>query len=67
MSSVLASVPGQDAAIVNQSSFQAPVVWKGKAALKGLPERFKVKVTFEGSRKADIRFSALYVVPDDAK
>lgn len=58
---------GDDAAIVNQSSFQAPILWKGKAALKGLPERIKVKVTFDGEKKENIRFSALYVLSEDAK
>lgn len=52
---------GKDAALVTQSGFQTPVAWNGKESLKGLPERFRIKVTFDGTKKADIRFSALYV------
>jgi len=52
---------GKDAAVVSQSGFQVPVAWNGKDALKRLPERFKIKVTFDGAKKTDIRFSALYV------
>jgi len=52
---------GADAALVTQSGFQIPVLWQGNEAVNGLPERFRVKVTFEGVRKSDIRFSALYV------
>ncbi len=56
---------GKDAAIITQSGFQTPVTWNGQEAIKGLPERFRIKVTFDGARKTDIRFSALYV--QDAK
>ena len=56
---------GKDAALVTQSGFQTPLTWNGTPAIKGLPERFRIKVSFEGARKADIRFSALYL--QDAK
>jgi hypothetical protein len=56
---------GKDAATVTQSGFQTPLTWNGKEAVKGLPERFRIKVSFDGAKKADIRFSALYV--QDAK
>lgn len=52
---------GPDAAVVNRSGFQTPVSWNGRTAIQGLPERFRIKVTFDGARKFDIRFSALYV------
>ena len=52
---------GAAAAVVRQDGFQVPVEWGGQAALHGLPERFKIKATFEGARKEDIRFSALYL------
>lgn len=51
---------GKDAAIVKTSGFQVPVEWKSGAP-RGLPARFKIKATFDGSRKEDIRFSALYL------
>jgi len=52
---------GDNAAIVRDSGFQVPVVFKGKAAASGLPDRVRVKVTFEGEKNKDIRFSAMYV------
>lgn len=52
---------GPAAAWVRQSGFQTPVSWNGREAVTGLPERFRIKVTFDGANKADIRFSALYV------
>jgi len=52
---------GKDAALVTQSGFQTPVTWRGQADVKNLPERFRIKVTFDGTKKSDIRFSALYV------
>ncbi len=52
---------GKNAAMVRQSGFQTPILWKGQAALIGLPERFRIKVSYEGERKTEIRVSALYV------
>ena len=52
---------GENAAIINASGFQTPIKWNGKTDIKNLPERIRVKVTFAGKRKTDIRFSALYV------
>jgi len=56
---------GKNAAVVSQSGFQTPVNWKGQRALSGLPERFRIKATFEGAKKDAIRFYAFYV--QDAK
>jgi len=50
--------------VVRQSGFHTPIVWNGKTAIAGLPERIRVKVTFEGEQNTKIRFSALYVQPD---
>ena len=36
-----------------------PITWS--AATGELPDRFRVRVTFEGDRREDIRFSALYL------
>ncbi|MBI4306126.1 MAG: hypothetical protein HY678_07375, partial [Chloroflexi bacterium] len=58
---------GKDAAIVTQSGFQTPVSWKAKGRVTGLPERFRIKATFDGARKEAIRFSALYVANDPSK
>ncbi len=55
---------GKDAAVIRQSGFQTPVIWKnGKVALPGakLPERMRVHVTFKGAKNTDIRFAALYL------
>jgi hypothetical protein len=54
---------GEDAAIVTKNGFQTPVTWKGGADISGLPERYRIKATFEGPKKEDIRFSAFYVQP----
>lgn len=55
---------GKDAAIVTQSGFQTPIRWKGQTQVGGLPERFRIKATFDGAQKEAIRFSALYVMHD---
>jgi hypothetical protein len=55
---------GKDAAVVRQSGFETPIEWAGKRAVRGLPERFRLRVTYAGDRKAGIRFSALYVKAD---
>lgn len=52
---------GADAALVRSSGFQVPLAWKGGPAVRGLPERFKVKATFDGPQKEAIRFHALYL------
>lgn len=52
---------GDSAAIVSASGFQTPVRFGGKAEVTGLPERVKVRVTFEGKKRTEIRFSAIYV------
>ena len=52
---------GKDAAIIRQSGFQIPVVWRGKSDARDLPERIRIHVTFEGKRNTEIRFSALYL------
>ena len=58
---------GKDAALITQSGFQTPVTWKGQGKVSSLPERFRIKATFDGARKEDIRFSALYVQDDTGK
>jgi len=57
----LAGYSGKDAAVVRQSGFQTPVVWKGKQELHYLPENVRLRVTFAGDHNTRIRFSALYV------
>jgi hypothetical protein len=52
---------GKDAAVVTRSGFQTPISWNGKEAIKDLPERFRIKVTFDGAKNTNIRFSAIYV------
>ena len=63
MSHALNPIPalsGNNAAIVRQSGFQVPVVWNGQHKIDSLPDRVRLKVTFIGSRKTDIQFSAIY-------
>jgi len=50
---------GEHAAIIRHNGFQVPITWS--AATGELPDRFRVRVTFEGDRREDIRFSALYL------
>jgi hypothetical protein len=57
----LAGFSGDDAAKVATNGFQTPVEFAGKAEVGGLPERVKVRVTFEGKKRTGIRFSAMYV------
>jgi|GEM_PF-235302 len=52
---------GDNAATVRDSGFQTPVLWNNQAALDDLPNRIRVKVSFEGSKNTDIRFSAMYI------
>lgn len=52
---------GKDAAVVRQSGFQTPVAWRDQEQLRDLPERIRFRVTFDGKRNTDIRFSAIYV------
>ena len=55
---------GRDTAVVRQSGFHTPIAWGGKSEARDLPGQFRLRVTFEGARKTDIRFSALYVASD---
>jgi len=54
---------GADAAIVAQSGFQIPAKWKNQETLRGLPQKYRIKATFEGAQKTSIRFSAFYLLP----
>lgn len=58
---------GAAAAVVSRSGFQVPVAWQGRPEAAGLPERFRVKVRFEGARQREIRFHALYVQDADRR
>jgi hypothetical protein len=52
---------GNHAALVDTGGFQTPVVWDRKQDLTDLPKKIRAQVTFEGKKKTDIRFSALYL------
>jgi len=52
---------GDTAAMITVDGFQTPVLFGGNAAVRGLPERVRVKVTFEGEKRTEIRFSAMYL------
>ncbi|REJ95937.1 MAG: hypothetical protein DWQ34_05025 [Planctomycetota bacterium] len=57
----LAGLSGDDAAVMTESGFQTPVVWGDRGEIADLPDRVRLRVTFEGERKTDIGLSALYV------
>jgi hypothetical protein len=65
--SPLAGFSGKKAAMVRQSGFHAPIEWNGQQAVSGLPERIRIRVTYEGKQATKIRFSALYVQDDTAR
>ena len=46
---------------VRQSGFQTPIAWEGRTEIRGLPERIRFRVTYDGVQRKDIHFSALYV------
>jgi hypothetical protein len=52
---------GNNAAIVRTSGFQTPIDWNGQMKFNSLPDRVRFKVTFEGPKKSNIRFSAIYI------
>lgn len=52
---------GADAAIVRESGFQTPISWKDKTSVEGLPDRIRLRVTYDGKAMENIRFSALYI------
>jgi hypothetical protein len=56
---------GKDAAVLRQNGFQVPVDWAGRTAIGGLPERVRLRAVYEGARRQDIRFSALYIQTRD--
>jgi hypothetical protein len=47
------------AATVHQSGFQVPVAWKASAAIGA--DRIRLRVRFEGKKRADIRLHAIYL------
>lgn len=55
----IADYASENAAIVTRSGFQTAVEWKQSSAL---PDRVRLRVVFEGSRRAEIRLSAIYVL-----
>ena len=57
----LAGFSGEHAASVSTNGFQTPVRFGGRAEVAGLPERVRTRVTFEGRKRSDIRFSAMYI------
>jgi hypothetical protein len=52
---------GKNAAIVKKDGFQTSVEWDGQNKLKGLPDRVRLRVTFEGTKKTDLALHAIYV------
>lgn len=56
----LPAYSGDASAKVAQNGFQTPVTWPAKDTAP-LPDKVRIKVTFEGKRNTDIRFCALYL------
>jgi hypothetical protein len=54
----LEAFSGKNAAVVTQSGFQVPVVFASKVAL---PDKVRLRVVFEGAKRAQARLSAVYV------
>ena len=52
---------GSDATLVTSSGFQTPIEWDVQTSPDGLPDRVRLRVTFEGTKKTDIRFNAIYI------
>ena len=52
---------GDDAAVVITGGFQSPVQWSRTQNLPEQSNRIRVRVTFEGPQKTNIRLSALYL------
>ncbi len=52
---------GDDAASILKNGFQVPVQFEDTSELDHLPERVRIRAVFAGSRRTDIRFSALYL------
>lgn len=57
----IAGFSGKDAAVVKESGFQVPVVFRERKSIAGLPEKIRLRVTFEGKDRERIRFSAIYL------
>ncbi|MEZ5385983.1 MAG: hypothetical protein R3F13_10760 [Prosthecobacter sp.] len=47
-------------AVVRESGFHTPIAWASESKL---PERVRLHVVFEGARRTDIRFNAIYIQP----
>lgn len=48
----------QSSCMIEKSGYQVPVTWTTPGAL---PDRTRLKITFEGKQRTDIRLSAIYV------
>lgn len=57
----LPAYSGRHTAIVSNNGFQTPIVWGSRSLIENLPDRVRLRVTFDGSRKSKIRFNALYI------
>lgn len=52
---------GKNAAVVRSSGFQTPVRWSGRLTPNAIPDSVRFRVTFDGEKKSNIRFHALYL------
>jgi len=56
---------GKDAAMIRRSGFQTPIVWATQTKIRDLPAKIRARVIFEGVKRTQIRFSALYIRPEE--
>jgi hypothetical protein len=56
----IAGFSGRDAAIVNQSGFQVPVIWPN-GNLTNKSKNCRIRLSFQGPRRTDIHFYAMYL------
>jgi hypothetical protein len=51
---------GKNAATVETNGFHTAIAWNNVADVKNLPDRFRMRVIFEGEQNTHIRFNAIY-------
>jgi len=52
---------GEDSVPVEQSGVRVHVLWKNQSRVGGFEKPFKIKVSFEGSERDNVKFYALYI------
>jgi hypothetical protein len=58
---------GNQAAWIDRDGFQQPIAWDGQTAIRELPEKYHLRLTFVGNDSQTIRFHALYIDDEQEK